>query len=329
MVKQISGGFWYQNHCLKVTPQKKGGSVRYRYPGEEWTLVDGDDYQVSDNKLGQCSGAYYQVSGETQEYHSARPNEPISTFIALPIIQVRRILNPSSPFHFDSPYPGHTDLFQRAYIKYIDLNGQEREHSTYGAANALWKDKQPSNIQIYRTNRNGRPFPPGNDNCGNCRLTILNDGKIVHEEEREECPEVEKTGDKCVEDESTKVEVRTSPLGQIWVSQTTFSLHGGLLGDLPDECIHIYNMVPYIPIGGAPSLGNNSLTSQILSFVGEYCSEKGCNHPTVERLGDDCKESCPDGTCAVICSDHACCADPRTGRIIQEIPLSEYKGGGK
>ena len=101
MSQIFSGGLWYRNHCLKITPKKKGGIIRYRYPHEDWQEVAGSDYTIADNRKGQCEGAYYQVTGETNKYHSTRGLRLDSRSIGFPTIQVKRILNPSSPFFFE------------------------------------------------------------------------------------------------------------------------------------------------------------------------------------------------------------------------------------
>ncbi|MEM9509744.1 MAG: hypothetical protein AAGA16_19030, partial [Cyanobacteria bacterium P01_E01_bin.35] len=64
----IPGGFWFKDHCLKITPKINSGGVRYRYPGEDWTLVAGDDFSLDDNVAGQCEGSYYSVSGTLPLY---------------------------------------------------------------------------------------------------------------------------------------------------------------------------------------------------------------------------------------------------------------------
>ena len=43
--------------------------VRWRYEGEDWNEVDGDDYTIDDKQTGQCEGAFYRMV-----YQEWRPN---------------------------------------------------------------------------------------------------------------------------------------------------------------------------------------------------------------------------------------------------------------
>ena len=56
-------------HCIpdgcaevRYQPYEKSGGVRYRYPGEDWQTVDGDDYKIIDQREGQCPNTSYRLT---------------------------------------------------------------------------------------------------------------------------------------------------------------------------------------------------------------------------------------------------------------------------
>lgn len=326
MTQIIAGGLWFKKHCLKITPQTKGGTVRYRYPGEDWITVSGDDYKITDERKGQCAGANYDVSATNTELFADGNVFNERSLIGGIVWNVRKILNPSAPFTFreqDNLIPG---LYRQAVFEYEDMNGNVREFISYSSgATVGYVGGQVSNLDIYRVNsQGGRWF--NESYCGFCMLTIYRNGAIVLKVENDVCPEVEVIGNECVIGVSEKKEVETTPLGNIFVSVTHFNRNGTQAQDMPPECIAIYNQIPYLPLGSSPTFGTNGQTAQIMQFIGEWCSSEGCNRPEVIRLGDNCKENCPNGTCPIVCGESVCCADPNTGQIVQEIPLNEYGG---
>lgn len=330
----IPGGLWFKDNCLKITPNTNTSGVRYRYPGEDWVEVDGDDYTLEDNVKGQCSGSYYQIfTNDAQQYdYDGSPLPGNNHFIVIRFGPVERVLNPSNPFTFEKipaenlPYQAVWDAhYQKAVVKYIDLNGNEKQGEYIG--NGVGFDgSQPNNVSLTRLRRVGytsQYIVVEDDDCGTCDLTITKDGNIVHTESRKECPEVEILGDdNCEEDEPVRIEIQTTPLGFIDVTKTAASQDGQPEAAIPDECVNIYK-VDAIHQLLAPS---GALPDIIYTFIGQYCSTPGCEPPTVVRDGDQCGESCPDDTCAVSCSDHICCHDGN-GVAVQEIPLENYAGG--
>ena len=62
-VNDYFGGFWYRDHCITITPNKKlDQKIRYRYPNEEWIEVEGDDYELIDMRQGQCEDTSYRIT---------------------------------------------------------------------------------------------------------------------------------------------------------------------------------------------------------------------------------------------------------------------------
>ena len=164
------------------------------------------------------------------------------------------------------------------------------------------------------------------DDCGVCTLKIFQDGQIVQEIENIDCPEVEsnESENECElsPEDTEKKQVRTAPLGFLRVSNTAFNRDGSQAADIPPECLAVYTVNPYIPIGGA--LNSEPSAGQLLGFEGQYCSDPGCDPPEIIHNFDECPcETCPQGTCPIECGDNICCYNS-AGISVQAIAKSNY-----
>lgn len=170
------------------------------------------------------------------------------------------------------------------------------------------------------------------DDCGNCNFTVtetFDDGttEIRHQEQRENCPTVAKIPARLDYDKAQKFDIKTSALGYIEAVNFTYGVNQFGVPtslEIPSECINIYNVIPYIPIG--LTIRKSSDIALIREPITQVCSVRGSPPPKVvfncDQSCNPC-ESCPDNTCPVICGDHVCCYD-ESGIVRKEIAIENY-----
>ena len=312
---QIPGGLWYKDHCLEITPYKKVAGVRFRYPGEDWQIIEGaDDWNISESLVCPTSNAvnirftwhgYRQSLGRMiycQEYTRT---------------------------YFIGIFNGFTDPVY-SWETYLQFHPSRDDFGVIRAI--LYSASHPDGLDVgltddcfyvsksdYDAGNWDLEFLPVNyaiEDCKQCQLQILRDNEIVLEETRNECPEtVELIEEECIKQAAINIKIETTPLGFIIVSNTAFNRHGTEVENLPSECVNVYNVIPYIPIG--ISIYNSNLGA-IYEFVSQYCSVKDCPPPEVSEIDLDTCGQCPPDTCSVDCGNHICCYD-RQGKAIKVL----------
>ena len=86
------------NECTRIKYQlyKKSGGVRYRYPGQDWKLVDGDDFEIEDNRLGQCEETYYLIEYEYYTISGLAGTQSVNTRTKSVGLGLATVVNPIS-----------------------------------------------------------------------------------------------------------------------------------------------------------------------------------------------------------------------------------------
>ena len=271
--------------------------VRWRYQGEDWNKIEGDDYQLN-NLIGQCPIRY---DVEYIAYYETQPFQRI----------VRGVFGKINMFYL---------LNGNLYVNQGLSHNPDANHPRILDGPGPWNDFEILSIK----RQDNKP-----DDCGDCTLTITKNGQIVHEETRDVCPEVEKLPCR-LSDETKEIKINKKP----WIEGIEvidFARGVNILGrgfpvsfnaEIPKHCLNIYNTNVSGSIVPIPNF--------YLEFdhIAQICSVPNCLPPEYEVICDcDCRE-CPPNTCAVACDGHVCCYDTSTGISVESIPSSEYCGGG-
>ncbi len=327
----MTGNFYcVPSSCARVVWRKYlSPAIRYRYsPTDEWTYVDGDDYTIDNSCLDSLVVAH-------------------GTYINLELQTCEQVL----PWKTEFSYIGTFEYLQainsqlRIVYSFIGGDGNKR----YGSVAAVDNSSYYQDQILYLRSRTDcvpttRPARTSTDpsfwefsyeeiieegvNC-NCTLTIYKNEQIVYEETRDICPEVEQL-DCRLSEEIREIRIeKTAFLERVEVVDYSYISLGGNIfrGDIPDECLNILKNLTtqIIPLpGGVPTPDNGAFDTENRGFVEQICSASGCPPPEYEVICDcDC-ETCPNGTCAVLCGDHICCYDTSTGISVQQIALDDF-----
>ena len=340
------GGFWYKQHCLTITPYLSA-QIRYRYEGEDWQYVDGDDYLLEKeqsidgdyNRKDVSLFAYFFLWGDAPRGHQAYPLKDGQ------LVETRILSRSLSAPLWKIDFKEERGLVSSIVVETKSVNGScIKEKSIdnlfhYKNGNAIYVINAPTKhgslgvklvdgVQNIRLEtRNSSPLPCKNKIEDICIFTITKDSRVVHKETRSVCPEVEKLD--RVLGEPVRLDIETTPLGFIEVTNThqSFDADEDNIEQIPDECWDVYNVIPSIPIGFAPTAydANSPGGMRINKFIGQYCSAKGSPRPEVDYQEGSCDkcESCPENTCPVTCGDRVCCYG-NDGIAVKSIPLENY-----
>ena len=333
-----------QSECAEVRyqPYKKVDGIRYRYPGEDWVTVDGDDWTIQESS--QLYGKHFLYAKTTfmgSEYRGIPACGDIieirsrSTYFGR-LISIDEIYrDPNSNFStadimVDFTYQKSTGQIIATSTRFSIFNLQKNtlQNSSVKAESDCVSYSNAASLDLHDI----KFINVSSSRRGKCYFTIFKDGQVVYEESRVECPKVEQSNDKCqlsdrysvirVEKDSylQRVEVRNQDIRAIGI--------GGSLIDaspLSSECLNIYKTFV-----AAPPFPNNFVPTAAIfnpyEFVAQICSDPGCPPPKYNVVCR-CGQECPSGTCAVFCGNHVCCHDPSTGTAIEQIPIGEYSGG--
>ncbi|MDJ0593349.1 MAG: hypothetical protein QNJ72_25745 [Pleurocapsa sp. MO_226.B13] len=355
----MTGNFYcVPSSCAKVVYREYlPPVVRYRYEGEDWQEIEGDDYAIEqESNGGQCEGTYYLRASCSIELWTWTNFSFRSLGVVYPSVDTRstgaQIVGPVTSVEFISSPPcpkkdsNQTTCTYGGRVMYAVVNdalGQKLLRAL------LWTDApfEGGVLSLSKTNflrrdtianenyefelTSGEP-----DLCGeNCNFTVFFDGVVVHEETRAKCPEVEQF-DCRLSDEIKQIKIQKLPfLERVEVRNqdiSTFFLPPldtpfTEVNSLPEHSLNIYRTVvtapPFlqetVPLPGAVNP---------YVFIAQISSAPGCPPPeyTVICDGDSC-ESCPEGTCPVECDGQICCYDTTTGIAVKSIPIDEYCGG--
>ena len=312
-------GNWHciPSSCAEVVYQEYSGSkIRWRYPGENWQEIRGaDDYslQTDANFIGgQCEKTYLvHCLWDGRSKAVARIRGKVTSVTCL---------------NYQAP-----DQVSRITYDIIAKNDKGETVTGQNIASPV-PDGASQTIEI-------RPVS-GRDDCGDkeskCVFTVFAQGEQVYTETRSVCPEVEKLPCR-LSSEIKRIEINKLPfLEKVEVvpyEYATYRQPGLALppllqaNDIPDECLNIYNNAIFI-IPPDPDALKNPNATPFDSFIAQICSAPGCPPPEYQVLCDSCGcEKCPPGTRAVTCGFIVCCYNS-DGISVQEIPASDYCGGG-
>lgn len=332
----MTGNFYcVPSNCARVVYREYlPPVVRWRYSGEDWNEIKADNYTVN-QPSGQCDTGYllrgtfegaYKISvycrGNLEWY--SNPRLPVPGAI---IGFEERIISGLKKWVILYQRPGGSI---QAYTNLIDIfyrtEFYNRTNCNSGGAWG-WEGGFFSIDSIERAD--GQP-----DNCGDCVFTVYLDNQIVHQETRSECPEVEQLPCR-LSDEIKQIQIQKLPFLErveivnesrdiIYLPPAGFPIIGDTV--LPTECLHIYKTYITAPTGindfvPLPGIYNP------YEFIKEICSAPGCPPPEYQVICDcdNSCESCPDGTCAVLCDGHVCCYGD-DGIAVKSIPLADYCG---
>jgi len=355
------------NSCSSVIYQEYlPPQIRYRYPGEEWQIVDGDDYTLAQsNNL--TSTRPYQIKGKSlfpyaytirsgrgrcvlydfnqfiagREYTSV--NNTLRTyFVWGPIYDWRFAHYQTSQYQCSNDgfsVPELRNVWPEGYMNIeILCHGASSgcsDDPSRRLANPTWVTWfQGAGLECYvSVGFDKIDFFPCQNLSPVCKFTVYKNGAIVHQETRSVCPEVEQTP--CVLDENSQViKINKVP----WLSAISVLEYAKDAIQVPGSPI------PIPTVRGIPSECLNIYRNEIFDplpegevedpdepifgdFIGQICSAPGCPPPEYRVLCDcDCR-NCPENSCPVVCGEKICCYDTATGKAVDEIPIGEYCGG--
>lgn len=315
-------------NCARVTWRSYlPPTVRWRYPNESWQEIEGDDYALETIPY-QCP-AYYKV--RYYEFYGSN-NTNRSSLRSLNVELVGPLVN-HQLVRFSTVIQSWTETSNSIIsppVEYKTFYFLDVENFTGQILRTRLNGSSVNGIEIVNYQRfDGQP-----DNCGDCTFTITKNGEIIHEETRNDCPEVEVLPCR-LEEISKEIKIEKTPyLERVEVVDYFYDVRYGLItdsdnygllllkGKIPDNCLNIYSNpiatlppLDLIPITNTPEVGFRHVT--------QICSAPGCPPPSYEVICN-CDEECPDGTCAVTCNDAFCCYDPNTGVAIKRIPFSDF-----
>lgn len=328
MSQIFSGGLWYEDHCLKITPFKKGG-IRYQYPGEELVITDADSYSI-DETVG-CNFAPCLMKIEYVIQNSS--NGSFKGIVKRIVDVGNRVLADSNQRFISDKNAVNTkatEIYTSSFrVRLINIQGNTIDYyydATSGARLATpqfyrgFRDNiLTSSIKISFCKTTGE-----NQECGGCTFKLFKDGATILQLTKNVCPVVQE-GSNCHLDQPEYLQSRTSPLGYIAVSNTEFNGDGTAAYEIPPHCIDIYQVIPTFSIGYNPvSNPRTNPNGVIWKSIGQYCSDEGCDPPTVEKTGENCPNLCPKGTCQVDCGEVICCYDTSTGKSVKSISKEDF-----
>ncbi len=286
--------------------------VRWRYPGEQWQEIEGDDYSI--NELpAQCCGSwditvYFSVPGcnRALDYSGTRT-------VRIPYGTYRRIeYQTLNSFVRTNIAVIYWDCWQNKEksVSVWSSTGKSSVIPNCGDPLAI-HDQPGSTYQLVNAVR----VDAGQENCTECTFIIYKNQGIVYSTKREDCPEVEKLS--CRLSDVVK-EIKVNKIAYYQAIEIAdFARDTLFTVPIPRNCLNIYitNLQPsIIPL---PDIYPD------YTFVAQICSDIGCPPPEYQVICDCECESCPDGTCPVDCGDHICCYEP-SGVAIKSIPLENY-----
>ncbi len=333
----MSNFYCIPNECARVVYRRyEAGGIRYRYPGEDWITIDGDSWNIEDRGIV-CArqdifGTFYAqvvIKTTTEEGDD-------TIFDATTAIGGTGLGGGSPSITFNREQIIVNGFVQRTLRNYVSSYDANRPTTRFASVNYQYTEYSQAFFNpdgSFRTSQRidiSNGVPEGfEDACApQCQLTIFKDGEIVHQQTREECPEVEEQNVCRLSDIHEEIQVDKLPfLERVEVVDYGFFDFGlnEFTASIPDECLNIY--VNNITAAFPPF---NVVTPNLFDgqrFITQICSASGCPPPEFEVICDcDC-QSCPDGTCAVECNGQICCYNENTGEAIASIPLDNYCEG--
>lgn len=320
--------------CLKIEKYEQPPRIRYQYPGQEAVEVIADDYSV-EPETGKCQTDYQAIGT-----FSGTVNNPNDQSMQCGN-SYNWFTSPGDKIPgeiIDYRFANKNGTAQILTVTSIDVDGNvsETNHQCRIIAYDRFLDQDVNVPAIYRDGcfdidiryPRGENFVLSNfvrldgeaDDCGDCVFKIIKDGEVVQELISPECPNVKKLA--CELGIPEYLQIDTNPLGYVEVTESGYSgIDGnGSPYEMPAECLEIYNVSVYLPIGST-----TGQTQPIRNRLGQFCSIAGCPPPRISPNGENCPEckTCPPNTCAIQCEEVICCHD-LDGYVVETIPLDNY-----
>lgn len=309
------------NGCARVVwrPYQKG--IRYRYSGEEWITINGDNYEIE--KL-ECD---FKVSFAIKNYFDGSTRSLVTIEDKIDAVELN---NPDEPYvklekGNSTNDPDAANSFR---VEFVNSEGYiiSRRYDTLLARSignpiyepTFYDNISLSTIEVVLSN-----------SCDRCNFKVFKNNELIYEENRKDCPEIDSSNCK-LSDTYEEIKIEKTPfLSAIDVLE--FGHSGEKIKGIPfpiavpfaipDHCLNIYRFEIFDPLpDGEPGSGEPALGD----FITQICSDAGCPRPEFEVICDCDKRSCPDGTCDEVCGTSVCCYNPNTGIVVEEIPISEY-----
>lgn len=300
--------------------------IRWRYPGEAWSELVADSYttKVIDDLTANTA---YRVVYRSYNTALNPPNWSAEIVRNASIIangiqsyRMRVVDYTGASFYAESFIANYLGpVGQRQASFYLEYYTQGNFFSIFlGTSSGLWL------IRIQRAN------PPRPTLC---EFKIFNKGNIVFSSTRSVCPEVETLPCElsALEKEIAidklryikRVEVIPYAYDMLRLPGIPFPVP--VASVIPPNCLNIYRNDVYVPIPPEQFPFENDNFEEF-GYIDQICSAPGCPPPEyiVSCSSKKC-ESCPPGTCPVVCAEKVCCYNDY-GVSIREIPLIDYCG---
>lgn len=302
--------------------------VRWRYEGEAWQEIEGDDYSIQREEM-QCFVPYRfnwrhrPSSTRDWEYFSRGSNSLFPPFSNFKFLFTDNCGKNSENFPVHSDFPNSRCRGRWSfYYEGFDENGNKGSYLNRDYGGNLFTQEATSE---YLGSQRADELP---DNCGDCILTITKNDEIVHTETRDTCPEVEilpcRLSDVYKEIKIDKVPY-LSAIEVIPFARDAEKINGvpyplNFVRPIPSECLNIYRNELFDPLpSGLPSEENEP---GLGDYITQICSVPNCPPPEYEVICD-CVERCPPNTCSVVCGSNICCYDSN-GISQKSIPISSF-----
>lgn len=342
---------WYEYEAPKI---------RYRYPGEDWQEIEGDDYEIIDNApryLTELGGAY-QVKGKAVVAMRTPPPEVKSIparFLPGQIIDVYLIGEHIGAIYDWKLHPNGANMnSELTNIRTHSCNLFSCICEKYTSEKIVYaRSHNGGNVRCKTIEGYGSYSEPiiaadslhdieciyvrHHTNCRNeltntCTFKVYKNEKIVHQETRDVCPEIEKLDCHIKSQKEIKIKkfpylsaIEISKIGYFteYVNGVPYPLPS--VYPIPDECLNIYRRELFDPL---PESDPNTPNDLVFGdFITQICSAPGCPPPQYDVICDcnDSCESCPPDTCAVECGEHICCYND-LGVSVKQIDINNYCG---
>ncbi len=284
-----------EDNCARVVYQEYlPAVVRWRYPGEGWQEIEGDDHLFKQFK-GQSNTVYYigGVAAKNGINYCETPN--LTNNWGFPV---------HGPVHglaakfvrTDDRYscPNYTSIVGKAnvYLAYISF-GNNKDDNRYSIIYFYEPHKIDDVVKINYFVR-----ADGQEDQTSCEFKIFKNGQTAYTETRDVCPEVEKLPPRLSDiHKETKINKTNTEAVEINADL------------IPSNCLNIYLK-----------------SADALDFKAQICSASNCPAPEYQVVcGCDDRESCPANTCVVKCGSKVCCYGS-DGISVKSIELSSYGG---
>lgn len=145
--------------------------ICYRYEGEDWICVDGNDYSII-KEQGQCPIFY---------------NVDVYTEFSSPYYEPRRVT--ASGYGRIKGLFHDTNNSRQTWVLYLRFGTTDnpdgvRDVIVSGTGSRTLKHEN------YKITNISPADPSQEDNCGSCVLSVTKNGRTVHTETRSVCPEI-------------------------------------------------------------------------------------------------------------------------------------------